>query len=177
LLPEASREVTTFIDDEVLPVVATTAPDYEVTPKAAEGLARRMVDLIAAGAKPEDAILASGGAPNMLKNPALREAVARLNALGNTNAELQRAVLRGLDFDTYLKLNSAGIAALEKDGDASILKEAAGYSKMIRSDPAVGLNAPPVQINVVDIQPVKPLLERLGEAAVEFQWSEDEETK
>lgn len=179
-IEEAKAEITVADDpnETACPVDIREERDYAVSKKDAAGIAERMVDLLVKSVPVEEAVAIAGGSPQMLKNPTLVAALERLNSMGMVGAELQRAALRQGDFQAWATLWQKGMEAMDKDeqgGALALLKEAAGYSKMIRSDPAVGLTAPPVtQVNI-DMTPLKGVLDKLPEPAEAFEWGEEEE--
>lgn len=97
-------------------------------------LAKKLGELIEAGATPEAAALELGLPPRALKNASLAEEFKKLIANATFSADAQRAIVRAARIELLGKGLKAGLEG------AKIALEA---TKQIASDPQVGLTAPP----------------------------------
>ena len=146
------------------------ASKMPVTPKELGTLARRAVDLMAEGNSPETALALAGASPAALQNRSLREQIKTLVGQEFFTAELQRASLRQVDFASYIKLVTKGLADFETSGDVAGLALAQKYSTMLRQDPEIGLTAPPQVVVNLDLKPVNKILEDPALPADVFEW-------
>lgn len=141
-----------------------------------QDLAKRVIDLVASGETPDNAMRLAGANPGVSRGPALRALMQRLNAEGAVSDEIKRAMLQQADMVAWSQLMLTGLAALEESGDPSILKEALAYSKVIRSEPTVGLNAPPVVNISIDTKPVQKFIDVQASPEEVFNWDGREAT-
>lgn len=143
-------ELVTPVDNEIVDEVEVTSLKDEIsTPQL---VARRVADLMVDGKSLAEA---QEKIPDMLRmNKELAARVNKIIGMGYLPADMTRAAVRAIRVKTMVDAFEESLTEVNEDIKDKKRKTALDASKMVGSDPEIGLNQPPqvaVQINIEDI--------------------------